>query len=599
MAAKQDIIHILHVDDKPELAELTAEFLRREDDRISTDTATSASEGLQRVTDNRFDCIVSDYDLPGQNGIEFLKTVRQKHPDLPFILYTGKGSEEVASDAIAAGATDYIQKKAGTEQYELLANRIQNAVEQSNSKRIQQRAEQYFEAAGNIMLVLNTDGTVARINERGCDLLGYECSELIGSDWFDLIPRTAEEEVTDIVSSFFDEDADSIQTNVNAIETKTGEQITIKWHNTALQDKEGNTIGILSSGIDITKRKQRKDEIQELKNRFELAVKGGKLGVWDWNMQTDHIEFNEEWAAMLGHSLDEIEPHLQAWKSRVHPDDIDAAEAALNDHIAGKTDFYTTEHRMKTADGDWKWIRDVGKIFERNEKGDPVRAVGIHIDIHESKSYQQSLEQERDRLDRFASIVSHDLRNPLNVAQGRISLAQKTCDTEHLDAATKAVDRSLELIEDMLDLARAGQTICETEPVAIHDTAQACWDTVETADAEIRVDLNSIIQADRSRLHQLLENLFYNAVEHGRKDVAVRMGCLSGGFYIEDDGPGIPRDKRQDVWESGYSGSKDGTGFGLAIVKEVVTAHDWEVRITEGSDGGARFEITDVEIIDE
>ncbi len=115
MAAKQDIIHILHVDDKPELAELTAEFLRREDDRISTDTATSASEGLQRVTENRFDCIVSDYDLPGQNGIEFLKTVRQKHPDLPFILYTGKGSEEVASDAIAAGATDYIQRSCGVD----------------------------------------------------------------------------------------------------------------------------------------------------------------------------------------------------------------------------------------------------------------------------------------------------------------------------------------------------------------------------------------------------------------------------------------------------------------------------------------------------
>ena len=94
-------------------------------------------------------------------------------------------------------------------------------------------------------------------------------------------------------------------------------------------------------------------------------------------------------------------------------------------------------------------------------------------------------------------------------------------------------------------------------------------------------------------------NLVYNDVEPGRKDVAARRGCLSGGFYIEDDGPGIPRDKRQDVWESGYSGSKDGTGFGLAIVKEVVTAHDWEVRITEGSDGGARFEITGVEIIDQ
>jgi PAS domain S-box-containing protein len=599
MATTEDDIHILHLDDEPELAELTAEFLQRQDGRINIDTATTATEALERVTEKQFDCIISDYDMPGQNGIEFLKTVREKYPSLPFILYTGKGSEEVASDAIAAGATDYIQKEAGTEQYELLANRIQNAVEQSNSKRAQQRAEQYFQAAGNIMLVLNTDGTVARINERGCDLLGYECSELIGSDWFNLVPETIEGEVTDVVSSFWDKDASPIQTTVNAIETKTGEQVVIKWHNTALQNKEGNTIGILSSGVDITERKQREEKIQELKNRFELAVKGGKLGVWDWDMQTDHVEFNREWAAMLGHSLDEIEPHLQAWKSRIHPDDIDAAEAALNEHIVGKTDFYTAEHRMKTADGDWKWIRDVGKIFERNQNDDPVRAVGIHIDINEQKSYEQSLEQERDRLDQFAGIVSHDLRNPLNVAQGGISLAQQECDSEHLDAATKAVDRSFELIEDMLDFARAGQAIRETEPVAIHDCANECWDMVETADADIKVDVESIIQADRMRLRQLLENLFCNAVEYGHKDVAVRIGSLPGGFYVEDDGPGIPQDERQEVWESGYSGCKNETGFGLSIVKEIVTAHDWEIRITEGSDGGARFEITGVEIIDE
>ena len=301
MATTEDDIHILHLDDEPELAELTAEFLQRQDGRINIDTATTATEALERVTEKQFDCIISDYDMPGQNGIEFLKTVREKYPSLPFILYTGKGSEEVASDAIAAGATDYIQKEAGTEQYELLANRIQNAVEQSNSKRAQQRAEQYFQAAGNIMLVLNTDGTVARINERGCDLLGYECSELIGSDWFNLVPETIEGEVTDVVSSFWDEDASPIQTTVNAIETKTGEQVVIKWHNTALQNKEGNTIGILSSGVDITERKQHEEKIQELKNRFELAVKGGKLGVWDWDMQTDHVEFNREWAAMLGH----------------------------------------------------------------------------------------------------------------------------------------------------------------------------------------------------------------------------------------------------------------------------------------------------------
>jgi len=123
-------INVLHVDDDPALADLVATFLHRENDQLTVQTATSAREGLDRLSESGFDCIVSDYDMPGQNGLEFLQAVREIDCELPFILFTGKGSEEVASDAIAAGVTDYLQKRPGSEQYELLANRITNAVEQ-------------------------------------------------------------------------------------------------------------------------------------------------------------------------------------------------------------------------------------------------------------------------------------------------------------------------------------------------------------------------------------------------------------------------------------------------------------------------------------
>jgi PAS domain S-box-containing protein len=127
-------IRVLHVDDEQALAELGAEMLHREDDRFSVATAGSASEGADRLAADDFDCIVSDYDMPGQNGIEFLETVRDEYPDVPFMLYTGKGSEEVASKALSTGATDYLQKGSGTDQYKLLANRIRNAVEQSRTR---------------------------------------------------------------------------------------------------------------------------------------------------------------------------------------------------------------------------------------------------------------------------------------------------------------------------------------------------------------------------------------------------------------------------------------------------------------------------------
>src|SRR6056297_1808310 len=135
-------IQILHVDDDPSITDLTGTFLEREDDRFAVETATSADEGLERINDRPPDCIVSDYNMPGMNGIEFLQAVRERYPDLPFILFTGKGSEAVASDAISVGVTDYLQKGSGTERYELLANRIRNAVRARREAQRVDRQEQ-------------------------------------------------------------------------------------------------------------------------------------------------------------------------------------------------------------------------------------------------------------------------------------------------------------------------------------------------------------------------------------------------------------------------------------------------------------------------
>lgn len=127
-------IQVLHVDDEPNLADLAATFLEREDDRLDVRTVLTPDDGWEILADVDIDCIVSDYEMPGQDGIEFLKAVREEYPDLPFILYTGKGSEDVASDAISAGVTDYLQKESGTDQYAILATgsgTLSNGPEQS------------------------------------------------------------------------------------------------------------------------------------------------------------------------------------------------------------------------------------------------------------------------------------------------------------------------------------------------------------------------------------------------------------------------------------------------------------------------------------
>lgn len=201
------------------------------------------------------------------------------------------------------------------------------------------------------------------------------------------------------------------------------------------------------------------------------------------------------------------------------------------------------------------------------------------------------LERQNERLEQFASVVSHDLRNPLNVLIGAIDVTQETGDVDHLTRATKAIGRMETLIEDLLTLARSGEIIGDTETVDISVLATQCWESLQTPTATLSVETTHTIQADRTRLQQLLENLFKNAIEHGGDTVTIRVGDLDDGFYVEDDGVGIPEGNRQDVFEGGYSTTTDGTGFGLAIVAEVANAHGWDVRITESREGGARFEV--------
>ena len=229
------------------------------------------------------------------------------------------------------------------------------------------------------------------------------------------------------------------------------------------------------------------------------------------------------------------------------------------------------------------------------------RRIVVITDVTEAKRRQQRLEAQNERLDEFASIVSHDLRNPLSVANGRLELSMEECDSEHLEHVEAAHDRIGTLIDGLLTLAREGESVTDPEPVELRSLARECWGTVVTADATLAVSIEAetTILADRDRLKQLFENLFRNAIEHAGEDVTVTVGQNDHGFYVEDDGPGVPESERRAVFEAGYSTRDDGTGLGLRIVEQIADAHGWAIEAKAGTDGGARFEISGVSFVSE
>jgi len=243
---------------------------------------------------------------------------------------------------------------------------------------------------------------------------------------------------------------------------------------------------------------------------------------------------------------------------------------------------------------------------------------------------EQELERQNDQLEEFASIVSHDLRNPLSVAMMHTSHVQETGEKGHLTAVMEALERMEAIIDDVLTLAKQGQTIGDVEWVELGTIVNESWDQVPDENASVTVVDDAAIEADRGRMAQLFENLFRNAVEHGStspdsqahqdavehgstspdsqarqdaiehggEDVTVTVGMLDGeGFYVEDDGMGMSEQVQERAFESGFSTSDGGTGFGLAIVARVAEGHGWNVEVTESESGGARFEFTGVDVV--
>ncbi|WP_233511888.1 histidine kinase N-terminal 7TM domain-containing protein [Haloferax sp. Atlit-12N] len=267
-------------------------------------------------------------------------------------------------------------------------------------------------------------------------------------------------------------------------------------------------------------------------------------------------------------------------------------------------DLYETRAPVEIAadiDGQLRYYElDVSQILPRgapptsieNAAEQQIGHLFVFRDVTDRKRREHDIEAQNQRLKQFASVVSHDLRNPLNVAQGWLAVERDARDTDSLATVARAHDRMEALIEELLLLARAGREIDETESFELATLAFDAWSSIDAAHSTLVVNTDQRLDVDRSRFLELLENVFRNAVEHGGTGVQITVGDLPDhrGFYVADTGRGIPVEQREQVFENGYSTNREGTGLGLAIVAEVASAHGWETLVTESDAGGARFE---------
>jgi PAS domain S-box-containing protein len=747
MQSSRETIHVLHVDDDPEFADMVARLIEREDERFLVKTAVNAEEGLDRLDESHFDCIVSDYDMPGRTGIEFLEAVRVEYPNLPFLLFTGKGSEEVASEAISAGVTDYLQKESGTEQYRVLANRIRNGVERAHAQTERQRQLNAIETAGEGISILDDKRQFIYVNQAYANLYGYDPDDLIGKHWHklyreediesirkevlptvesegywegetvgvcadgttfteahrlsltendelvctvrdisDQIERERElEQATTRLEALFENSPDMInlhdsdgrildvnQKFCEALGTSAGELVGRKvWEidaeiepdefyatideidlgerrrlETEYRKGDGSMLPVevhvvrlsidgrdrfMIISRDITERKEYERRLKTLNetaqrlmavnSREQVAEIGVGAAQTVVGLEANAIHLHKEESDNLvpvaqtegGNELVGDPPTFQggdsiAWRAYesgeiLGLDDVREDPAVYNPETDVRSELFLPlgEHGLLIAASE-----SPGAFGERDRVLGEILAGSLTTALDQVDRIQQLRARERDlkeqnkRLEEFSGVVSHDLRNPLNVAIGRLEHLQLEFESPHLDAIETALDRMDRIIQDVLWLAREGRDIGATEQIALVDVVDAAWTIAcdDAADADIHCASDdvrqTVVEADTERLRQLLENLFRNAVEHGGDDVTVTVGALDDGFYIADDGPGVRPEQRETVFEASYSTSDDGTGFGLHIVEQIVNAHGWSIAVAASDSGGARFEITGV-----
>jgi PAS domain S-box-containing protein len=454
------------------------------------------------------------------------------------------------------------------------------------------------EESTDIVMIVDPDGTIRYVTPSAERVLKRTPDELVGSRAFDPIhPEDA-----DRVLGRFGEMMATPGARASVefrYERGDGEWIWAEARGKNLVE-DSNVEGAVVYTRDITDRRERERELRQQQAFTEASLESVADVYWVIDPEGYVTRWSDDDGSVTGYTREEA---IGTHSSAFHPDEqVPRIREAIEE--IKREGWTEVEADLERKDGSHVPYHVTGTAITDDE-GTVRSMCGVGRDITDQKRREAELQRQTERLEELVDAVSHDLRNPLNVIEGRLDLAEETGDAEQFERCREALDRMETLIDDLLALGRLGESVdpAERKTVRLEAIVSRCWETVRTGEGTVEVASDTTVEADEDRLRHLFENLFRNAVEHGSggersttdgDGVTVTVGALPHGFFIEDDGPGIPAAEREEVFERGYSTEEDGSGIGLAIVREVTEAHGWDVDVTGGDPGGARFEITGV-----
>ncbi|MBZ6494904.1 sensor histidine kinase [Natrinema longum] len=615
-----DGISVGYVSDDPTATEIP-EALEGANDRLTVESI-SDDTALEGVRTNRIECLVGRTTADDAHRYPLLDRVREEDSRLPVFLVTDDWDEAAASAALEAGATGCLAESSAV-QGSRLATRIERAVERVTRGN---EREATLERITGAFVSIDADWEYTYVNEQASDLLERPGDALIGASVRSVFPDIVDSEIEHQLDLALEE---QLPVTFTEYFTPLERWLEIR----AFPSEDGLSIFF----TDVTDRIRAEAELEAnvatLQTLYDISTRtdaslGEKLPAL-LDLGCDYLELPYGFLTRI--NLDErtqtvVEsrsdhPLLQTGEScplaeaycrkTIKTHELVTVANAPDEGWTGDPAYELFElgsyvGAKVTVDGAiWGTLcfasrdpRDGSGFSEAERSLVKLMAKWVSYETEREQS-RETLERQNDRLQAFTSVVSHDLRNPLNVAQGSLALAREG-DRSQLAECEAALERMEQLIDELLSLAEQGATTADLEPVSVRDCATKAWSMVDTDEAALDLEAAPWIRADPDRLQQLLENLFRNALDHGvpegetSAELTVSVGPCENGFYVADTGAGIPDDVRETIFDIGVTTDEDGTGFGLGIVKRVADAHDWDLEATASEAGGARFELTGV-----